>query len=54
MPMACKAPKRGSASMYAAMMASTIAAIRKTPAIAIHVTRLETFSRALCVARLAA
>jgi hypothetical protein len=36
------------------MMASTIAASRKTPAIAIHVARLDTFSMALCVARLAA
>ena len=33
----------GSATMYAAMMASTIAAVRNTPATAIHVMRLETF-----------
>jgi hypothetical protein len=54
MPMVVNEPNLGSATMYAAMMASTIAAVRNTPATAIHVMRLDTLSMALCVARLAA
>jgi hypothetical protein len=47
-------PKRGSATMYAAMMASTIAAIRNNPEMMLQVTLRDTLSMALCVARLAA